>query len=85
VKIAEAQGYDAWRIYLKNTGFSRHLAMPGFKAIPPVIYNQNQLAPNELWAEVEVRLDIYLNCTGALVWCDPDLLLRTFQWAPTPL
>ena len=85
VKIAEAQGYDAWRIYLKNTGFSRHLAMPGFKAIPPVIYSQNQLAPNELWAEVEVRLDIYLNCTGALVWCDPDLLLRTFQWAPTPL
>jgi hypothetical protein len=84
VMIAEAKGNDAWRLYLKNTGYSRHADMPGFKAIPEVEYSQN-LAPQELFAEIEFRLDIYLNCTGALVWCDPEVLFRTFQWAPTPL
>jgi hypothetical protein len=85
VPIAEAQGYDAWRLYLKNTGYSRHADMPGFKAIPEVMYSQSQIAPQELFAEIEFRLDIYLNCTGALVWSDPEVLFRTFQWAPTPL
>jgi len=84
--IAEAKGYDSWRLYLKNTGYSRHADMPGFKLIPPVTYNQGQvISTAELWAEIEVRLDIYLNCTGALLWCDPDVLVRTFQWAATPL
>jgi hypothetical protein len=85
VTIAEAQGYDPWHVYLRNTGYSRNAGMPGFKLIPAVTYNQNQVFRDELFAEVEVRFDIYLNCTGALVWCDPDVLLRTFQWAPTPL
>jgi hypothetical protein len=86
VMIAEAKGHDPWRLYLKNTGYSRHADLPGFKLIPAVMYNQSQVAPtNELWAEIEVRLDIYLNCTGALVWCDPNVLMRTFQWEPTPL
>jgi hypothetical protein len=84
--IAEAKGYDGWRIYLKNTGASRHADMPGFKLIPAVTYSERQVAPmSELIAEIEVRLDIYLNCAGALVWCDPEVLLRTFQWAPTQL
>ena len=86
VTIAEAKGHDPWRLYLKNTGYSRHADLPGFKLIPAVTYNQSQVAPTiELWAEIEVRLDIYLNCTGALLWCDPDVLMRTFQWEPTPL
>jgi hypothetical protein len=85
VTIAEATVEDPWHAYLKNTGYSRNVAMPGFKLIPAVTYNQSQVAPNELWAEVEVRFEINLNCTGALVWCDPDVVLRTFQWAPTPL
>jgi hypothetical protein len=83
--IAEAKGNDDWHIYLENLVASRHLDMPGFKLIPAVTYSNNQVAPNDLWAEIEVRLDIYLNCTGALVWCDPEVLVRTFQWAPTPL
>ncbi len=83
--IAEAKRHDEWQMYLRNTGYSRNGKLPGFKLIPAVTYNQNQLPPNELFAEIEVRFDIYLNCTGALAWCDPDVLLRTFQWAPTPL
>lgn len=85
--IAEAKSYDAWQppLYLKNTGYSRHADMPGSTAVPAVTFSQGQLAPNDLHAEIEFRLDIYLNCTGALVWCDPEVLVRTFQWAPVPL
>lgn len=84
--VAEAKGNDQWRLYLKNTGYSRHGAMPGFKLIPAVAYGQNQIIPTQtLYAEIEVRFDIYLNCSGALLWCDPEVLLRNFQWAPTPL
>jgi hypothetical protein len=86
IVVAEAQGHDPWRLYLKNTGYSRSAAMPGFKLMPAVSYNASQVIPSQdLWVDLEVRLDIYLNCTGALVWCDPNVLLRTFQWAPTPL
>ena len=85
VMVAEAKGNDGWHVYLKNTGYSRHLDLPGFKLIPAVTYRQDQLTPTDLWAEIEVRFDIYLNCTGALLWCDPEAVVRTFQWAPTPL
>lgn len=83
--VGDARGNDSWHIYLKNTGYSRHGDMPGFKLLPAVTYRQDQLLPQELWVEIEVRFDIYLNCTGALLWCDPDVLMRHFQWAPTPL
>ena len=82
--VAEASASNVVRIRLKNTGYDRLLPMPGFLALPSVTYNQNQLPPNELLAEIEVRFDIHLNCTGAHVMCDPQVLLRTFQWAPTP-
>ena len=85
VTVAEAKGYDAWSMYLRNTGYSRRQDMPGFKPIQPVTYHQSQLFPGTLFADIEVRLDIYLNCTGAQVSCNPNVLLRTFQWAPTPL
>src|SRR5215213_612691 len=85
IVVAEATENDVMRIYLKNTGYSRQLPMPGFQALPSVTYNQNHLPPNELWAETEVRFNIHLNCTGAQVICDPRVLLRTFQWSPTPV
>lgn len=78
--VGEAVATDPWRLYLKNTGFSRRQDLPGFKPMPPVGFHQSRLAPQELWAELEIRLDIYLNTTGALVWCDPHVLMRTFQW-----
>src|SRR5215213_1221208 len=73
--VADARVNDQWHIRLKNTGYDRHLDMPGFKLLPAVTYNQNNLRPGELLAEIEVRFDIHLNCTGALVWCDPEVLL----------
>lgn len=80
--VAETKGNDPdWHFYLQDNGYSRFEPMPGFKLIPTVAFNQNQFAGNQvLYAEVEVRLDIYLKQTGALAWCDPEVLLRTFQW-----
>lgn len=84
IVVGEATAHNVVHIRLMNTGFDRRLPMPGFQAVPSVTYNQNHLPPNELWSEIEVRFDIHLNCTGAHVMCDPQVLLRTFQWAPTP-
>ncbi len=82
--VAQAESNDPW-IYLKNTGYSRYGSMPGFKPLPAVGFNQGQFAALEtLYAEIEVRLDINLNTTGAQVWCDPEVLLRTFQWPLLP-
>ncbi|MCB1354426.1 MAG: hypothetical protein KDK03_16980 [Rhodobacteraceae bacterium] len=79
--VAEAVSQDPWQIYLKNTGFSRRVDLPGFKPIPEVGFHETQfLRQQELWAEVEVRFEIYLNTAGALVWCDPSVLLRHSQW-----
>lgn len=86
VTIAEAQVIDdKWSLYLRDQGYSTHKPLPGFKLIPAVTYNQSQVSRNQLLAEIEVRFEIYLKPAGAFLWCDPSVLLRTFQWAPTPL
>jgi|HubBroStandDraft_6_1064221.scaffolds.fasta_scaffold48612_3 hypothetical protein len=72
-------------IYLKNTGAPRTSVLPGFKLLPSVQFNQTQFDGNrDLYAQIEVRLDIYLNSRGAQVFCDPQVLLRTFQWSLDP-
>jgi hypothetical protein len=83
--VGEATASNVIHIRLENIGADRLLPMPGFQALPEVKYNQNHLPPNELWAEIEVRFNIHLNSPGANVACDPQVLLRTFQWAPEPL
>ena len=85
IVVGEATANDVIHLRLVNFGSNRRITMPGFLALPSVTYNQKQLPPNELWAEVEVRFNIHLNCTGASVLCDPRVLLRTFQWAPEPV
>ena len=79
--VAEAVSNDPWHISLEDTGYSRHAGMPGLKPLPSVTFaTSNFAAPQDLWAELEVRFDIYLKQEGALLWCDPEVILRTFQW-----
>ncbi|ALL68566.1 hypothetical protein K788_0000403 [Paraburkholderia caribensis MBA4] len=81
VVVAEAIIQDQWQIYLKNTGSSRHLDAPGSRPLPGVTFNVSNFHPWEvLWAETEIRYEIYLNTEGALVWCEPDMIIRNFQW-----
>jgi hypothetical protein len=83
--VAEATKNDVLGgIYLKNLGGSGFLLMPGLQEVPPVTYRPSQLPPtDDLFAEIEVRFNIHLNCTGASVACDPQVVLRTLQWEPT--
>ncbi|MEV4702653.1 hypothetical protein [Actinoplanes sp. NPDC049316] len=66
---------------LEDTGYSRHSGMPGWTRLPEVRFQHARRTPADtVFAEVEVRFDIHLKAAGALVWCDPEILLRNFQW-----
>jgi hypothetical protein len=69
-------------INLEDTGFSRNVAMPGHQDIPSVQFGKSDVkaVADSIWAEIEVRFDIFLKQAGALVWCDPEVLMRFFQW-----
>jgi hypothetical protein len=87
VVLGERVRDGSWSIALEDTGYSRRLGMPGFVRLPEVRFPHARHAlADTLFAEVEVRFDIHLKSAGALVWCDPEVLLRNFQWplAPAP-
>ncbi|AYC30980.1 hypothetical protein D3880_00635 [Pseudomonas cavernae] len=85
-KIVAQQSSGRQLLYLEEAGFSRHVEMPGFELIPAVSFtNQDFNNTVTLWADVEVRLDIRLRAAGALCWCDPEILLRHFQWPLQPI
>jgi hypothetical protein len=85
VSVAQAVSNDQWLINVEDEGFSVHQDMPGLISLPPVTFNISQFHANEdLWAELEVRFDIYIKQEGALLWCNPDVILRTFQWPLEP-
>jgi hypothetical protein len=74
-----------WNVSLKNTGSSRSLALPGFQEMPSVKFHSSDFHPNEvLFADLDIRFDIQLKAEGALAWCDPEVLLRVFQWPLLP-
>jgi hypothetical protein len=72
-------------IYLRNTGYADTSGLPGFKLFQTVGFSEAQLVGTlDLLTELEVRLDIYLKSAGAQVFCNPEVLLRTFQWPLVP-
>jgi len=83
--IAEASGYDyfPWKWFLVDTGGSTHEDCPGYTPIPPLTYNQSDIWPQDLWAQIEVRFDIYVR-SSAFVDSDNVVDLRYSQWAPVP-
>ena len=71
-------------IFEENGDRSVHVWMPGFKWMPPVTFG-NLNPASSLWARVEIRFDIQTEGAGTLLWIDPEVLLRTFQWPLTVL
>jgi hypothetical protein len=57
----------------------------GFEGMPWVDFGNINTASLSLWAHLEVRFDIQVEGAGSLVWTDPDVLLRGFQWPLIPL
>jgi hypothetical protein len=60
-----------------------HVGLPGFKWMPPLIFGNVNLA-STLWARLEVRFDIQTEGAGSLLWLDPEVIIRTFQWPLVP-
>lgn len=86
VYVGEAMGYHPnWYFYRRNMGSSGYAYMPGFTPLPAVGFSQDRFHATEtLYAEIEVRFDIYLNNAGAGLYCDPRVVLQTFQWPLIP-
>ncbi len=81
--IAEADSTQTL-INFEDTGFSRTVGLSGYTFVPPVRSHELQLIPGDLQAEIEVKFVLYLKSGGALVWCAPECIVRTFQWSLVP-
>jgi hypothetical protein len=86
VVLGESISEDSWFISCEDNGYAQHKAMPGLAFLPEVRFPHGRHTPGDtLWAEVEVRFDIHLKSAGALVWCDPEVVIRNFQWPLAPV
>jgi len=56
-----------------------NVGLRGFQPMPPVAFT-NINPTQSLWARVEIRFDTQTEGAGSLLWIDPQVLLRTFQW-----
>jgi hypothetical protein len=83
IVLGNAETHDVL-IFEENADRSVHVNMPGLKLMPAVAFGGvNPASP--LFAHLEVRFDIQLEGAGTLIWCDPEVLLRTFQWPLQPI
>jgi hypothetical protein len=48
--------------------------------VPLVSFNTTQFSPDELWATIEVRFEVYVKQGGSIVWCNPKVVLGLPQW-----
>ena len=61
-----------------------NVGLRGFQWMPPVLFGNLNPALS-LWSRVELRFDIQTEGAGSLLWIDPTLILRTYQWPLTAL
>jgi hypothetical protein len=71
-------------IFEEDGGRPVHVGLRGFQFMPPLMISN--INPRlSLWARLEVRFDIQTEGAGSLLWADPEVLVRTFQWPLNPL
>lgn len=85
VPIVLGQGHDSENlVFEENADRPVNIGLRGFQFMPPVaITNVNP--SSSIWARLEIRFDIQTEGAGSLLWLDPEVLLRTFQWPLSPL
>jgi len=85
VPLIRGQAHETETLIFEEDGERAvHIDLRGFQWMPPVFCSN--IAPGDsLWARLEVRFDIQTEGAGTLLWADPRVLLRTFQWPITPL
>lgn len=83
IVLGNAETHDVL-VFEENADRAVRVSMPGLKLMPAVVFGS--VSPSSsLFVHLEVRFDIQLEGAGTLIWCDPEVLLRTFQWPPHPL
>ena len=71
-------------IFEEDGDRSVRAGLRGFQWMPPVTFGG--VNPNSsLWARLEVHFDIQTEGAGSLLWLEPEVLVRTFQWPLTAL
>lgn len=85
VPIVLGQGHEFENlVFEEDKDRTINVGLRGFQLMPPVSFiNVNRAS--SLWARLEIRFDIQTEGAGSLLWIDPQVLLRTFQWPLTPL
>lgn len=71
-------------MFLEGESLTAFPRFSGFEGMPVLDFG-NINGSLSLWAHLEVRFDIQVEGSGSLVWTDPDVLLRGFQWPLIPL
>jgi hypothetical protein len=85
VPIVVGEGRDnQLLIFEENQARTVRAYMPGFQWMPPVDFGNINLA-SSLWVHLEVRFDVQVEGHGSLLWMDPEVLIRSFQWPLIPL
>lgn len=85
VPIIIGEGRDSQLlIFEENQDRTVRAGMPGFQWMPPVDFGNINMA-SSLWVHLEVRFDIQIEGAGSLLWTDPEVLIRAFQWPLIPL
>jgi len=85
VAVIRGQAHETETLIFEEDGDRAvHVDLRGFQWMPPVSFSN--ISPGDsLWARLEVRFDIQTEGAGTLLWLDPRVLFRTFQWPLTPL
>jgi hypothetical protein len=81
--LGEARNHQVL-IFEENADRLVHVNLPGFKWMPGVSFGGVNTA-STIWSHLEIRFDIQLEGAGTLLWANPDVLIRTFQWPLSPL
>ena len=77
---------EEWQtlIFEEDGGRAVRFDMPGFQWMPPIDFGGVSTA-DSLFCELKISFEIQVEGAGTILWADPEVLLRTFQWPLTPL
>lgn len=79
--VKEAIDIGPWLGPPDEADFSRDVPLPGTRDLPPLRFHGSQFVGHEeLWSELEIRVEIELAGAGAVLYCSPQALIRTIQW-----
>lgn len=78
--IILGQGHDTEKLIdEEDKGRTVNVPLRGFQFMPQVIISDIRPAAS-IWARLEIRFDIQTEGAGSILYLNPEVLIRTFQW-----